>query len=87
MKFRKKPITIDAFRTDRAMVIPTLEGDMTALPGDWIITGVNGEQYPCKPNIFEVTYDCIGYTGGVIPWEHVFSSLEYSQMMDEHWSM
>lgn len=38
-------------------IIHTLEGDMTALPGDWIITGVQGEKYPCKPDIFEATYE------------------------------
>jgi hypothetical protein len=37
--------------------IETLEGRMTALPGDWIIKGVKGEIYPCKPDIFEATYD------------------------------
>jgi len=37
--------------------IPTLEGDMYAMPGDWIITGIKGEKYPCKPDIFEATYD------------------------------
>lgn len=37
--------------------IHTLEGTMTALPNDWIIRGVNGEYYPCKPDIFEKTYD------------------------------
>lgn len=37
--------------------IPTLEGDMTAQPGDWIIKGVQGEFYPCKPDIFEQTYE------------------------------
>lgn len=37
--------------------IPTLEGVMTASPGDWIIKGVNGEFYPCKPDIFEKTYE------------------------------
>ena len=37
--------------------IRTLEGEMTAQPGDWIIRGVKGELYPCKPNIFEATYD------------------------------
>jgi hypothetical protein len=37
--------------------IPTLEGVMTAQPGDWIIRGVAGEVYPCKPDIFEATYD------------------------------
>lgn len=39
--------------------IPTLEGDMYATPGDWIITGVQGEVYPCKPEIFEQTYEPI----------------------------
>jgi hypothetical protein len=35
----------------------TLEGTMRAAPNDWIIKGVNGEFYPCKPDIFEKTYD------------------------------
>lgn len=39
------------------LTIPTLEGDMTASAGDWIIKGVNGEFYPCKPDIFEKTYE------------------------------
>jgi len=38
-------------------IIPTLEGDHRAQPGDWIIQGVKGELYPCKPDIFEVTYE------------------------------
>lgn len=37
--------------------IETLEGTMTALPGDWIIKGVQGEFYPCKPDIFAATYE------------------------------
>lgn len=37
--------------------IPTLEGDMTAQRGDWIIRGVKGEHYPCKPDIFAATYE------------------------------
>lgn len=41
----------------REVRIPTLEGTMTGLLGDWIITGVNGEHYPCKPDIFEKLYD------------------------------
>lgn len=41
------------------MIIPTLEGDMHASVGDYIITGVNGEQYPCKPDIFEKTYEVV----------------------------
>lgn len=39
------------------IVIPTLEGDMKATIGDYIIKGINGEFYPCKPDIFEKTYD------------------------------
>jgi len=39
--------------------IPTLEGTMTAQPGDWIIRGVKGELYPCKPDIFEATYEAV----------------------------
>lgn len=92
MKFRKKPVVIDAVQwTGReedlpavfALVdfdalpgdgvhvgggigfvpplgtldIPTLEGVMTAQPGDWIIRGVQGEVYPCKPDIFDATYE------------------------------
>lgn len=37
--------------------IGTLEGIMIASPGDWIIRGVKGEIYPCKPDIFAATYD------------------------------
>lgn len=39
------------------IIIPTLEGEMRAQIGDWIIKGVNGELYPCKPDIFEKTYE------------------------------
>lgn len=39
------------------MLVHTLEGTMTANPGDWIIRGVQGEFYPCKPDIFEQTYE------------------------------
>ena len=38
-------------------VIDTLEGKMVVNPGDYIITGVKGEVYPCKPDIFEMTYE------------------------------
>jgi len=37
--------------------IKTIEGGHVVNPGDWIITGVKGEQYPCKPDIFEATYE------------------------------
>jgi hypothetical protein len=100
MKFRKKPIVIDAVqlrwdnwnemcdfasvgkRSDGkttgcyvaddgtalpddktseiiGLVIPTLEGVMLARQGDWIIKGVQGELYPCKPDIFEQTYEAV----------------------------
>lgn len=85
MKFRKKPVVIEAFQiqdpvvhTDAVdelhewadaygftnwessvdgVVIQTLEGAMLASPGDWIIKGVKGEFYPCKPDIFAATYE------------------------------
>lgn len=41
------------------LVISTLEGEMRALPGDWIIRGVAGEVYPCKPKIFAATYEAV----------------------------
>lgn len=82
MKFRKKPVIIDAWEFDGGLDfsktlpveikdvstgirltqdgklrIPTLEGDMFANIGDMIIKGVQGEYYPCKPDIFEQTYE------------------------------
>ena len=39
------------------IIIPTLEGDMLASKGDYIIKGIKGEFYPCKPDIFEATYE------------------------------
>lgn len=42
---------------DPHLIIKTLEGDHRADVGDWIIQGVKGELYPCKPDIFEETYD------------------------------
>ena len=81
MKFRKKPVVIEATQwfkdgdhplvvfnpaevvsnppgmLDDQWVIKTLEGYHIVTPGDWIITGVHGEAYPCKPDIFEKTYE------------------------------
>ena len=76
MKYRKKPIVIEAWQNsdenefpawvDSAdvgrepggvILINTLEGVMKAMPGDYIIKGVQGEFYPCKPDIFEATYE------------------------------
>lgn len=56
-KYRKKPVIVEAYRTYEKMTINTLEGVMVASPGDFIVTGVDGEQYPCKPHIFEQTYE------------------------------
>lgn len=77
MKYRKKPIVIEAIKWDGKLTsiecfnipevhqeldcdnlyIPTLEGVMRAEVGDYIIKGVKGEFYPCKPDIFEDTYE------------------------------
>lgn len=87
MKYRKKPVVIEARQylndestfellnwinngqykrgksnpfatwTNGDLTIPTLEGNHTANVGDWIIEGVAGEFYPCKPDIFEQTYE------------------------------
>jgi hypothetical protein len=80
MKFRKKPVVIEAkqFLNDadsynllhwinedkliaswvnNNLIIKTKEGDHIANVGDWIIKGVEGEFYPCKPSIFEATYE------------------------------
>ena len=46
---------------DKGYDITTLEGVMHASPGDYIIKGVKGEFYPCKPDIFEATYDKVAF--------------------------
>lgn len=45
------------YKDDSILEIDTLEGTHTARPGDYIIKGVKGELYPCKPEIFEMTYE------------------------------
>jgi len=77
MKFRKKPVVIEAFQwmhdevpdwwksaegiliqpETGSVFIPTLEGTHEAKPGDFIIRGIKGELYPCKPDIFWATYE------------------------------
>lgn len=44
---------------DEIISVDTLEGEMKVSDGDWIIKGVNGEFYPCKPDIFEKTYQAV----------------------------
>ena len=56
MKYQKKPIIIEAYQTFEEKIIHTLEGDMKASVGDYVITGIRGEQYPCKPDIFKASY-------------------------------
>lgn len=58
-RYRKKPVIIEAYQTYKEMDILTLEGTMHASIGDYIITGIHGEQYPCKPDIFEQTYELV----------------------------
>lgn len=56
---RKKQIEVTAYQTNSVQYIDTLEGTMKANIGDWIVTGVNGEQYPVKPDVFQKTYEII----------------------------
>ena len=51
-------------RENAEWAIETLEGTMWAQPGDWVIAGVQGEFYPCKPDIFEATYEPVGVDRG-----------------------
>ena len=55
-KFMKKPYQ-QIYNTDGTLSIETLEGTMKANPFDYIIKGINGEFYPCKPGIFNKTYE------------------------------
>lgn len=55
-KFRKVPVVVEAYQTDKELNIETLEGIMRADKGDWIIRGIKGELYPCKDDIFRKTY-------------------------------
>ena len=56
-QYRKRPVVVEAEQIDVPTEIETLEGTMRANAGDWIITGVGGERYPCKDAIFRATYD------------------------------
>jgi hypothetical protein len=56
-KFKALPRTIEAYQTERDMIIHTLEGDMKATAGDWVVTGIKGEHYAVKPDIFKACYE------------------------------
>lgn len=58
-KYRKRPIIIEAYQTKEEVEIETLEGIMRANVGDYIITGIHGEQYPCKKEVFDETYELV----------------------------
>lgn len=58
-KFRKRPIIVEAYQTKDEITIHTLEGNMRAKKGDWIIIGIEGELYPCKKSVFEQIYEPI----------------------------
>lgn len=56
-KYRKKPIIVEAYVATKEEYIKTVEGTMKADKGDYVITGIRGERYPCKPDIFHETYE------------------------------
>ena len=56
-EYTKIPVTIEAYQTEEEIEIETLEGTMKANVGDWIIKGIKGEYYPCKPDVFDLTYE------------------------------
>jgi hypothetical protein len=53
----KPPVDFESTNNGIELIIETLEGNMRARKGDWIIKGVNGEFYPCKDDAFKKTYD------------------------------
>jgi hypothetical protein len=65
-KFRKLPVVIDATRCAADHIIATDEGLMQARVGDWIITGIHGEMYPCQDEIFRKTYEPVDNDGKVL---------------------
>ena len=81
MRYRKKPLVIEAVRwtgynedelaefmgvervfvtPTRLLLVATLEGRVHAGAGDYVVRGVRGEFYPCKPEVFEKTYEVVG---------------------------
>lgn len=56
-RVRKRPVEVRAVLLEERVEIHTLEGVMFGDVGDWLIEGVNGELYPCKPDIFQKTYE------------------------------
>ena len=55
--YRKKPVIIEAERLCERVEIETLEGVVIGEPSNWLITGVKGDKYPCKNDVFEMSYE------------------------------
>ena len=55
-RYRRKPIVVSAFVTDKAVDVPTLEGPVHAEPGYYILSGINNESWPVRADIFEREY-------------------------------
>jgi len=62
-KFRKRPIVIEAVQLTERTCIQTREGNLFGYPGDWLITGIKGELYPCGDEIFRATYEPVDEEG------------------------
>ncbi len=56
-KFRKLPVVVEVVRIEETTTIETREGTLIGYPGEWMITGVEGERYPCGDSIFRATYE------------------------------
>lgn len=56
-KYQKKPLIVEAYIATEEEYIETFEGTMKANKGDYVITGVKGEKYLCKPDVFHETYE------------------------------
>ena len=56
-QYRKRTVEIEAVQLTDETVVDTLEGKIVGHAGDWLITGVRGERYPCSPNVFKRTYE------------------------------
>lgn len=67
----------DAEFRDGELIVATLEGPLRAADGDWIIRGVKGEFYPCKPDIFAATYEPVDNGGPVEPPPMLTSAPNY----------
>jgi hypothetical protein len=68
-QYKRDPSLPFAKWRNSAMFIPTLEGEMRADKGDWIICGLRGEFYPCKPDVFSMKYEAVGSGPPQMKWD------------------